>query len=90
MSSKQTEDKKEAIDAVRENYDYFVKHKDEIPQEHQHRFVLVHNKKFVGYFDTENDAINAGIEDYGGIGNFAVQKVNDQPVDLGILSFEVS
>ena len=77
------------IDVAKENYDYFLEHKDEIPQEHFHQFVLMHNKDFVGYYNTEDEAFTRGCEEYG-MGKFSIQEVNDKPINLGILSCKLS
>ncbi|MYE38433.1 MAG: hypothetical protein F4X82_02870 [Candidatus Spechtbacteria bacterium SB0662_bin_43] len=74
------------VSVAQENYDFFLEKKDTIPPEHSDKFVLIYKKKFVGYFDTENDAFRVGFEKYGN-GKFSIQKVSDEPVDLGIISY---
>ena len=86
MNAKYTKDEKEADDVVKENYDYFVKNKNKISPEHKHQFVLIYNKEFIDFFDKEEDAIKEGVKAYGSY-NFSVQAVDDQPIDLGILSY---
>ena len=86
MNVKYTKDEKEASDVVRENYDYFLDNKDTISSKHKHQFVLIYNKEFIGFFDKEEDAIKEGVKAYGSY-NFSVQAVDDQPIDLGILSY---
>jgi len=67
---------------VSANYEYFKQMQPEWRDEHLLEFALLHRQQLVDFFDSENDAVKAGIKQYG-MGNFSVQSVKNDPIDLG-------
>ena len=70
---------------VSANYQYFKKMQPEWRDEHLLEFALIHHQELVAFFESEKDAINTGVRDYGW-GNFSVQSVKNDPIDLGYQS----
>lgn len=70
---------------VSENYKYFQEMLPKWRDGHPSDFVLIHHQELVGFFESENDAVKAGIMQYG-MGKFSVQSVLNQPIDLGYQS----
>lgn len=69
---------------VDNNYQFFLKEKDNIPQYLLDKYVLIRKEEFIEYFDSMDDAIKyAKIKFEDGL--YSVQKVNDLPVDLGLI-----
>ena len=71
---------------VDENYEFFQKHKREISVENLDKFVLMRDKKFVGFYSTKEDAVTAGRSQFTDR-IFSVQKVSDDVVDLGSVAY---
>lgn len=59
----------------KEDFDYFVKHYQELYNEYGHKFIAIKNSKILGVFDTELDAITEVSKEYS-IGTFIVQECN--------------
>lgn len=70
---------------VGDNYQYFKKMLPEWRKQRSSGYALIHHQQLVGFFDTENDAIQVGVKDHDW-GNFSVQSVRDNPVDFGYQS----
>jgi len=70
---------------VSANYEYFKQMQPEWRDEHLLEFALIHRQQLVDFFESENDAIKAGVKQYG-MGKFSVQSVRDDPIDLGYQS----
>jgi len=70
---------------VSANYEYFKQMQPEWRDEHLLEFALIHRQQLVDFFGSENDAIKAGVKQYG-MGKFSVQSVRDDPIDLGYQS----
>ena len=67
---------------VEENFEFFLTHLDDLMQEHQGEFVLIHNKQFVDFYKTDEQAFNAGIKKYG-LGMYSVQEITDRVEFIG-------
>ena len=67
---------------VSENYKYFKKMQAKWLDGHLSDYALIHKQKLVAFFESEKDAVHTGVRDYGW-GNFSVQSVRNEPVDLG-------
>jgi len=67
---------------VSANYEYFKRMQPAWRDEHLLEFALLHRQQLVDFFDSENDAVKAGIKQYG-MGKFSVQSVQGDPIDLG-------
>lgn len=76
---------KKAQKEVDSNYDFFKTQIAQLKNDHLNEFALLHNKKINSFFISEDDAINVGTEKYGE-GNFSVQQVNDNSIELGYQS----
>ncbi len=75
----------EARDEVNANFKYFQSRLSELKKLHPNEFALIHKKKIIEFFESENDAIKIGMKQYGE-GRFSVQQVVDTPIDLGYQS----
>ena len=64
---------------VSKNYAYFKKMQPKLLDNHISDYALIHRQKLVAFFESENDAINTGVRDYGW-GNFSVQSVRGKSV----------
>ena len=71
---------------VDENYSFFKRHKNKIASEHADKFVLIRNQEFIDFYSTKEDGMTAGRSQYKD-GLFSVQKVSDDIVDLGSISY---
>ena len=67
---------------VTQNYQYFQKMLPEWQNDHLSKFALIHKQQLVGFFDSLNDAFQVGMKDHGW-GDFSVQSVKHDPIDLG-------
>ena len=75
----------EAKREVSENFDFFQTQVIELKKNHFKQFALLYKKEIIEFFDSEDDAIKVGMKDYGE-GEFSVQEVNDEVIDLGYQS----
>ena len=78
----------EKIKQVNENYEYFKEHLDEIYNNNKNKFVLIKDQQFVSYFDSQEDALEAGNLTYKD-GLFSVQKVTKDILQLGYNAYAV-
>ena len=78
-------DTAKAENEVSKNYAFFKKMQPEWEAEHRTEYALLHHQKLIAFFESENDAIHTGVRDYGW-GDFSVQPVADQHIDLGYQS----
>ena len=67
---------------VGKNYAYFKNMQTKWLVDHISDYALIHRQKLVDFFESEKDAINTGVREYGW-GKFSVQSVRDAPIDLG-------
>lgn len=59
----------------KEDFDYFVRHYQELYNEYGHKFFAIQNGKIIGVFDTELEAINEVSKTHQ-LGTFIVQECN--------------
>lgn len=64
---------------------YVERYKQELEEQHWGRIVLMHDGEIVGTYNDRGDAYSIGCEKYG-LGNFSLQKIGQQPAQLGILT----
>ena len=69
---------------VDNNYRFFLKEKDKIPNYLLDKYVLIRKEEFIEYFDSIDDAIKYAKIKYED-NLYSVQKVNDLPVNLGFM-----
>ena len=69
---------------VDNNYQFFLKEKDKIPNYLLDKYVLIRKEEFIEYFDSIDDAIKYAKIKYED-NLYSVQKVNDLPVNLGFM-----
>ena len=79
---------KKAKNEVNNNYDFFKTQISQLKRDHLNKFALLHDKKIRDFFVSEDDAIKIGTEKYGE-GNFSVQQVNDNSIELGYQSYVI-
>lgn len=79
-------DTKKKIEQVDKNYEYFKKHLDGIYADKKDKFVLIKDQEFVGYFSSQEDALEAGNLKYED-GLFSVQKVTKDIIHLGFNTY---
>lgn len=65
-----------------ENFEFFLNHLDDLMKEHQGEFVLIHNKQFIGFYETDEQAFNEGMNKYG-LGLYSVQEITDRVEFIG-------
>ncbi|MCI9612961.1 MAG: hypothetical protein HFH33_13215 [Eubacterium sp.] len=59
----------------REDFNYFIKHYQELYNKYGHKFIAIKNSKILGVFDTEIEAITDVSKEYP-LGTFIVQECN--------------
>lgn len=59
----------------RNDFQYFINHYQELYNKYGHKFIAIKNKKILGSFNSELDAINEVSKDYP-LGSFIVQECN--------------
>ncbi len=69
---------------VDNNYQFFLKEKDNIPNYLLDKYVLIRKEQFIEYFDSIDDAIKYAKIKYED-NLYSVQKVNDLPINLGFM-----
>lgn len=70
---------------VDRNYDAFVRTLSTILPQHRGQYALMRHGKIVEFFDRPAAANVAGCERYQD-GQFSIQEVTDEPIDLGFWS----
>lgn len=73
---------------VSANFEYFKSKLPELTRTHPKKFVLLHHKQIISFFESENDAFNIGMRDYGE-GCFSIQQVTDSRIELGYQSYVI-
>ena len=61
--------------SLKDEYDYFLKHKEELFKKYPHKFILVIENTVVGSFDTQEQALQEGSLKFK-LGTFLIQKVS--------------
>ena len=61
---------------------YLEKHKALAERHHKGEVALMVDGAIKGYFPTASDAYTAGCEQHG-LGNFSIQQIGADPIDLG-------
>jgi hypothetical protein len=61
------------ISPLEKEFRYFLEHQSDFLPEHEGKFLLIRDQRLVGTFETEAQAINAGIERFE-LGSFLVQR----------------
>ena len=69
------------------NYDFFQTKKLELMKTHKNKFVLIRKKKFIGFFDSYEDADQVAVEQYGENGLYSIQKITDEIIIIGGYEF---
>ena len=77
-----------AAEQVEKNYEAFNEKLPDLLPEHRGKVALMKDGQVVGIFDTTLAAYVAGQAQFG-MGNFSMQKIIDQPIDLGYFSHGV-
>lgn len=68
---------------LKANIDYVKKKKEELVKEYLNKFLLIHEQKIVGSFDSYNHAAGEGVRLFGIEGNFLVYQILDkEPVNF--------
>ena len=61
---------------------YLKKYKPEAERHHKGEVALMVDGEIEGYFPTASEAYTAGHDQYG-LGNFSIQQIGANPIDLG-------
>lgn len=70
---------------VRQNYEAFHEQLADLLAKHRGKYALMKDGQVVGIFGTAIEAYTAGQAQLG-LGNFSMQKIVDEPADLGYFS----
>ena len=73
---------------VRANFEFFKLELPELRRFHPEKFALLPGREIVSFFESEKDAFNIGMKDYGE-GRFSVQQVTDSRIELGYQSYVI-
>ncbi|MEZ4395950.1 MAG: hypothetical protein R3C71_03490 [Candidatus Krumholzibacteriia bacterium] len=73
-------------DQVRRNYEAFKERLPALLRDHPGQVALMHDGELVEVFDTVGDAYLAGLKIYGK-GEFSVQEISGDVIDLGYYSY---
>ncbi len=71
---------------VDENYDFFEKILPDLIKEHKGEFVLIRNKKIIGFFNSTIDALLEGKKRYPDE-IYSIQEITKTEHSLGILDY---
>ncbi len=74
---------------VDRNYDFFQRRLSEFLAEHSGHYVLLKSERVVDFFSGAGDAYRAGLSLYPDR-LFSIQKVTDEPVELGLMAVAYS
>lgn len=77
--------KQEEVDR---NFAFFQAELPKVLGQHRGKYALIRDSKIIGYYDTAVDAQTSGHQLYQD-GLFSIQKVTDEPLDLGFYSHAV-
>ena len=73
----------DATSQVESNYAIYLKnYRAEAERDHKGEVALMVDGEIKGYFPTASDAYISGHDQYG-LGNFSIQQIGADPVDLG-------
>lgn len=70
--------------AIKENLDVFRKQLDRLAEEHRGEYVLIREKKIVGFYQTAADALQAAMHMYPNDARYSVQKIEPEPICMGM------
>lgn len=70
------------------NFDFFRRNLGKLLVAHRDAFVLLRHAKVVDFFNTPGEAYRAGLSKFADE-EFSVQRISDEPVELGHMSFAV-
>ncbi|RLA07543.1 MAG: hypothetical protein DRQ51_05810 [Gammaproteobacteria bacterium] len=73
---------------VDDNFNFFKTQLSDFKKNHLNQYALLHKKQVSGFYESENDAIQIGMKDYGE-GCFSVQKVASTNIELGYQSYVI-
>jgi hypothetical protein len=59
--------------ALEKDFDYYLKHQDELVRKYAGRYLVIRDEEVVGAFDHQLEAVQAGAERFP-LGSFLVQK----------------
>ena len=62
---------------LEKEYKYFLKHLPEFTPEHLNQFVLIKDKEIVGFFDSYEQALTAGLKAFGNV-PFFIKEVREK------------
>lgn len=71
------------------NRDAYKAVRAQLESDHFGKYVLMHNGRIAGIYDTSADAYAIGCDKFG-LGNFTTELVGQQPVHLGIFALSLS
>lgn len=74
---------------IERNYAAFVDLLAGLLRHDRGRYALLHDRKLEAVFDTPGEAARSGFARFGE-GNYSIQLITDEPVDLGFYSHAVS
>lgn len=68
------------------NFDFFRRNLARFLQSHRGSYVLIRHANEVGFFEDVGDAYRTGLRQFPDE-QFSVQRVSDEPIELGHMSF---
>ena len=64
------------------DYDFFVEQLPALLDDHQGQVALISRRKVVGYFDTMQDAVDAGMKEFGPEKFIAQEVLDEDPAPI--------
>ena len=66
--------------ALQQEYDFFLAHLDEFMKTHLDKLVLIKGEQVIGFFDSYEEALRAGLAQYGSQTPFFIKEVQKEKV----------
>ena len=64
--------------ALQQEYDFFLAHLDEFMKTHLHKFVVIKGEQVIGFFDSYESSLRAGVTRFGSQPPFFIKEVQEE------------
>ena len=64
--------------ALQQEYDFFLTHLNEFMKTHLHEFVVIKGEQVIGFFDSYENSLRAGVTRFGSQTSFFIKEVQEE------------
>lgn len=73
---------------LKDDYDYFNEHKDELVKQYSDKFIVIKDKNIIGVYDDQVSAYTETTKDHA-LGTFLIQKCSNEPTETQVFRSRV-